>query len=227
MSTVLTVFISTHSYFSYALTDGASFVEQARGATFDLTGDEGVANRQRRTLNWDKKKKKFVKGAGEGADNVKMVRTENGTKLPATYRSGRFDEWKAKTRVSVPKIGEAENESTAGKRSGPGGQRWRHNKIVPAKPLSKLSTDYERKVRQQKKKGEAEGTDAPSSSSRPSGGQRGGRFGGRNVGKTTGRVKAELKTVDQVRKNRKVLENRRAKNGRGNHHQKQKNGKRH
>jgi DBP10CT (NUC160) domain len=42
--------------------------------------------------NWDKKKKKFVKGNGTGANNVKLVRTENGTRLPATYRSGRFDE---------------------------------------------------------------------------------------------------------------------------------------
>jgi DBP10CT (NUC160) domain len=51
--------------------------------------------------NWDKKKK-FLKGDGTGANNVKLVRMENGTRLPATYRSGRFDEWKSQHRVNLP-----------------------------------------------------------------------------------------------------------------------------
>ncbi|KAJ7579187.1 P-loop containing nucleoside triphosphate hydrolase protein [Mycena floridula] len=196
----------------YSLADGATFVEQARNATFDITGDEGLAKRQRSSqLTWDKKKKKFVKGDGVGADNVKMVRTENGTKLPASYRSGRFDEWKSKARVSVPRVGDAENTTTSLRRpTGPGGQRFRHQKIVAAKPLDKRSTDYERKTRQLKKK--AEGAEAEPSTSRPP--PSGKRFGGRNAGKPFSRVKAELKTVDQVRKSRKDLDNRRAKTGR-------------
>ncbi|KAJ7045551.1 P-loop containing nucleoside triphosphate hydrolase protein [Mycena alexandri] len=192
----------------YSLNDGASsFAEQARGATFDLTGDEGVADRKRRQLNWDKKKKKFIKGDGVGADNVKLVKTENGTRLPATYRSGRFDEWKAKSRVSLPKVGEAENENSHKRRPvGIGGQRFRHNKIVVAKPLDKLSHDYERKVRQIKKKNESQEGE---SSSRPASG-RSGRYGGKSMA----RVKTELKTSEQIRKGRKALDNRRAKNGR-------------
>ncbi|KAJ7703160.1 DEAD-domain-containing protein [Mycena rosella] len=193
----------------YSLTDGASsFAEQARGATFDLTGDEGVADRKRRQLNWDKKKKRFVKGDGVGADNVKLVKTENGTRLPATYRSGRFDEWKAKSRVTLPKVGEAENEGSHGRKPvGIGGQRFRHNKVVVAKPLDKLGNDYERKVRQMKKKSEAQEGET---SARPSPGTRGGRYGG----KSFARVKTELKTSEQIRKGRKALDNRRAKNGR-------------
>ncbi|KAJ7647300.1 P-loop containing nucleoside triphosphate hydrolase protein [Roridomyces roridus] len=185
----------------YSLNDGASsFAEQARGATFDLAGDEGVANRKRRQLNWDKKKKKFVKGDGVGADNVKLVKTENGTRLPATYRSGRFEEWKAKSRVSLPRVGEAENEASS--RSN-GGKRFRHNKVDAAKPLDKLGNNYERKMRQMKKSESQEGETSAS-------GSRGGRYGG----KSFGRVKTELKTSEQIRKGRKVLENRRAKNGR-------------
>ncbi|KAJ6586958.1 P-loop containing nucleoside triphosphate hydrolase protein [Mycena vulgaris] len=193
----------------YSLTDGASsFAEQARGATFDLTGDEGVADRKRRQLNWDKKKKRFVKGDGVGADNVKLVKTENGTRLPATYRSGRFDEWKAKSRVTLPKVGEAENEGSHRRKPvGIGGQRFRHNKVVAAKPLDKLGNDYERKVRQMKKKTE---TQESETSSRPSPGNRGGRYGGKSVA----RVKTELKTSEQIRKGRKALDSRRAKNGR-------------
>ncbi|KAK0241592.1 P-loop containing nucleoside triphosphate hydrolase protein [Armillaria nabsnona] len=198
----------------YSLTDGATFAEQARGATFDLAGDEGVAQRKRNHLTWDKKKKKFIQGDGVGADNVKMVKTESGTKLPATYRSGRFDEWKAKARVSLPRVGETENEASRA----PRGHKFKHNKVATvSKPLDKLSKDYERKVRQLKKKAEGE---TETSSSRPPPGKKGKKVGGRFATKSVGRVKGELKNAEQVRKNRKQLDNRRAKNGRGSHSKK-------
>ncbi|KAI0076110.1 DEAD-domain-containing protein [Panus rudis PR-1116 ss-1] len=196
----------------YSLRDGATFAEQAKNVTFDLTGDEALQERKRRELRWDKKKKKFVKGMGEGADNVKLVKTESGQKLPATYRSGRFDEWKAKSRVSLPRVGEAESE-TAQRRGafGPGGRKWKHNKVEAPKPLDKLSKDYEKKVRQMKKKsdGVAE-EDGPAAR----GGKKGKALGVRSSGKTVGRVKNELKTVDQIRKSRKIQEQRKAKNAR-------------
>lgn len=194
----------------YSLRDGASFVEQAKTATFDLVGDEGSADRQRSQLSWDKKKKKFVQGGGIGSDNVKLVRTENGTRLPASYRSGRFDEWKSKTHTSLPRIGDTENPMKH-RASGSGGKRFKHNKIVEAKPLDKLAKDYDRKVRQQKKRseGEPDGQHKPASPQK-----RKNNLPRRFAGKSLGRVKSELKTVDQVRKARKVLDNRRAKNAR-------------
>jgi len=194
----------------YSLRDGATFAEQAQTVTFDLVGDEGALDRKRRELKWDKKKKKFVKGTGEGADNVKMVRTESGVKLPATYRSGRFDEWKAKSRVTLPKVGEAETESTHRRNAGPGGRKWKHNQVVAPKPLDKLSKDYDKKVRLQKKKEPQDGDSQPSKLP----GTKGKAVRGRNAGKSVGKVKNELKTVDQIRKARKVLENKRAKNAR-------------
>ncbi|RDB24936.1 ATP-dependent RNA helicase DBP10 [Hypsizygus marmoreus] len=194
----------------YSLTDGATFAQQAQNATFDLTGDDGVAGRQKRQMNWDKKKKRFVKGDGVGADNVKLVTTESGTKLPATYRSGRFDEWKAKTRVALPKVGEAENEGVGRRSGGAAGQRFRHNTVVAPKPLDKLHVGYDRKVRQLKKREDV--TDGPS---KPTSGRPGkAKVGGRYAGKTLGRVKSELKTSEQIRKGRKVMENKRAKNAR-------------
>ena len=195
----------------YSLTDGASsFSQQARGATFDLTGDEVVAQRKKRELNWDKKKKKFIKGDGVGADNVKLVRTENGTRLPATYRSGRFDEWKAQHRVSLPRIGETEN-APAMRRDG---RRFKHDKTTPAKPLDKRSIDYERKARQLKKREEDVGANSstPSTTS-PRRGNRPGR-GSRYGGKPIGKIKSELKTREQIRKARRVVEQRKAKNAR-------------
>ncbi|KAG9316643.1 hypothetical protein JVU11DRAFT_2697 [Chiua virens] len=195
----------------YSLTDGASsFAAQAHGVTFDLTGDVTLAERQRHTkMVWDKKKKKFIKGDGIGADNIKLVRTENGTRLPATYKSGRFDEWKKKAKVIIPKIGEREAERPTSVRAA-GGRQWRHNKVSDAKPLDKRSKDYERKSRQLKKKeesatgGENQGSQArpvknPGKASKKNGGK---RFGGKSLQ----RVKNEIKTVDQIHKTRKIAE---------------------
>ncbi|KAI0316257.1 DEAD-domain-containing protein [Amylostereum chailletii] len=195
----------------YSLRDGASFIEQARNATFDLAGDEGRADQKRANLSWDKKKKKFIKGDGAGADNMKMVKTESGIKLPATYRSGRFDEWKAKSHVSLPKVGEAEGEMSARFAAGVGKRHFKHHAVKEAKPLDKYATDYERKSRQIKKRTEASGGDVPAGPGKAKGGKKPqGRYGA----KPMGRVKNELKSADQIRRDRKLMENRRAKNAR-------------
>lgn len=204
----------------YSLTDGASsFAAQARGVTFDITGDVAVAERNRHTrMMWDKKKKKFIKGDGSGADNIKLVRTENGTRLPATYRSGRFDEWKKKAKVIIPRIGEREAERPASVRAS-GGRQWRHNKVFEGKPLDKLSKDYERKSRQLRKKaesttgGETEGPQARPVKNVEKISKNSGK---RHGGKSLRRVKSEIKTVDQIHKTRKIAEKRRAKNARPN-----------
>ena len=197
----------------YSLRDGASFVEQARNVTFDLAGDEALQERKRRELRWDKTKKKFVKGTGEGADNVKLVKTESGVKLPATYRSGRFEEWKAKSRVSLPRVGENEGQTTQRRgNTGAGGRKWKHTQQAEAKPLDKLHKNYDRKVRQLKKQEGAEPAPAPQGKGK---GKKavGTRFGGKPMGK----VKNELKTVDQIRKARVLAEKKKAKNARPTH----------
>lgn len=88
------------SYTSFLLSEGASFAERAKSATFGLPDKETVAGQQERfksQLKWGRKKKKFVKGDGAGADNMKIVKNEGGTRLPVTYYGGRFDECKANT----------------------------------------------------------------------------------------------------------------------------------
>lgn len=198
--------------FRYSLRDGASFAEQAKHATFDLTTDEGKAAQKRRDsqLKWDRKKKKFIKGGGIGADNVKLIKTESGAKLPISYRSGRFEEWKNKNRADVPKVGELESSRTAFHRRPNGSKKFQHSKISTAKPLDKLAHDYERKLRITKKKEEKGSVEsgAPSiGKSKP----------GKNTrwkGKSLGRVKNELKTVDQIRNQRSMIEKKRAKNAR-------------
>lgn len=187
--------------------------------SFDLAGDdEALAARKRKEMHWDKKKKKFVQGSGEGADNVKMVRTESGAKLPATYRSGRFDEWKSKNRLSLPKIGETES---AGRNSastlGKGGRKWKHNMVVAPKPLDKLGKDYDRKLRHQKKKDGGVEDVAGGKKPGPVGPKKNRATDKRSSGKSLSKRKNELKTVDQIRKTRKTMENRRAKNARPTH----------
>ncbi|EAU91218.1 ATP-dependent RNA helicase DBP10 [Coprinopsis cinerea okayama7 len=201
----------------YSLNDGASsFARQAQNVAFDLEGDDGDGLRKRNnTLTWDKKKKKFIKGDGVGADNVKMIRTESGAKLPATYRSGRFDEWKAKHRVSLPRVGEVENSSGSRGRVF-GGKKYKHNQITAPKPLDKLDKNYERKLKKRKEK-EAAGMEeeGPSQPTLPGKkGKKGSAPSRRYGGKSFGKVKSELKTVDQIRKDRKIKEQRKAKNAR-------------
>jgi ATP-dependent RNA helicase DDX54/DBP10 len=203
---------------SYSLTDGASsFAAQAQGAILDLAGDEdtiGARQRHQNKMTWDKKKKKFVKGGGIGADNMKLLRTENGTRLPATYKSGRFEEWKKSARISLPKIGEREAERRGAGAVGPGGRRWTHTKVTEAKPLDKRSIDYERKSRQLKKKEESVTKEAGDAKQKGPGKAKNVRSGGRFAGKSVGRVKNEIKTVDQIRKSRMVAERKKAKNAR-------------
>ncbi|KAF8313459.1 DEAD-domain-containing protein [Clavulina sp. PMI_390] len=212
----------------YSLKDGASFTEQARNATFDLAGDEsGLTGRQRhdKQLAWDKKKKKFVKAAQEGADNVKLVKTESGARLPASFRSGRFDEWKAKNKTSLPRVGEAESERAAragGNRtfgSAAGGKKYRFNSTQDAKPLDPRNIGYDRKVRILKKKQAGAAGDGGDDGERPagkSGGGKGGRpgKGSKFSGANVQRAKNELKSAEQIRRSRAFEAQKKARNAR-------------
>ena len=52
-------------------------------------------------MKWDRRKKRFTAGIVTGADNKRIIRTENGTQLPASYRSGRFDKWRKSSGKSL------------------------------------------------------------------------------------------------------------------------------
>ncbi|KAG8985025.1 ATP-dependent RNA helicase dbp10 [Tulasnella sp. JGI-2019a] len=198
----------------YSLKDGASFAQNAQSVTFDLGTDEKLTGRQRHgsQLHWDKKNKKFVKGTGEGADNIKMIRTENGTKLPASYRSGLFDKWKLKNHTKLPRAGEQEllsQSQTGGSLGSGGGSRFfKHKSQTEAKPLDPKHINYERKFRQQMKKiANAQGDTLEGEPVKLP--RKGARFGG----KPMSHVKNELKSAAVIRKDRKSKEKRRARNG--------------
>jgi len=66
-------------------------------AATGMAQDEGInAHRPQKAsqLKWDRKTKRFGGGGAAGADDKKMIRTESGVSLPASYRSGRYDAWR-------------------------------------------------------------------------------------------------------------------------------------
>ncbi|KAJ1927167.1 ATP-dependent RNA helicase dbp10 [Tieghemiomyces parasiticus] len=115
----------------YAVSKGGSFAEQAQKALFDVNADDQAdIIRKRKALRWDAKKKNFVRGTGIGADNKKLIKSESGVLLPASYSSGSYQEWQSKHGMSIPRSGEQELRGThipssSGRGGGRGGGRGR------------------------------------------------------------------------------------------------------
>lgn len=157
---------------------------------------------------------------------MKIIKTESGARLPATYRSGRYEEWKSRSKVAMPRVGETEDVGAAARARGCGGggemrgKKFLHKGETPAKPLHKLNKDYERKTRQLGKKMESKGAGGGGEPSQPE--SRGGRRSNlkgpqktsRYSGKPIGRVRSELKSAEQIRKTRQLAEKKKAKNAR-------------
>lgn len=125
----------------YALTNGESFVAQAKHSTYDMGGRgdtegtpaEALAQRAS-TLKWDRKSKKFVRADQVGQDNKKLIRSESGQRLPATFKSGVYDEWRKNARINVPRVGDQEisgRTTATGGGGGGGGKRFRHQGGTP------------------------------------------------------------------------------------------------
>jgi len=197
-----------------------NFFEAARSATFDMTNDEGAKSfgvPTRAGMRWDKKAAKYVsrtndedgsraQGKGKKGGAVKMVRGESGVKIAASFQSGRFERWKREQRVRLPRIGEAERRgpgsvaaaaatnNTRSRGGGVlgGGARYKHKQEKAPKAADKHRDDYhvrKKRVEEAKEK-------------------RVGRFrdGAGN--------KKELKNADDIRKERKLKEQKRLKNAR-------------
>ncbi|GAA96101.1 uncharacterized protein L969DRAFT_48536 [Mixia osmundae IAM 14324] len=165
-----------------------NFAAQARGVTFDIVDDEAnpMAPQRASMLRWDRKNRKFVKGDGTGSDNQKLVKTESGVRLPASFKAGHYDDWRRKQKTSLPRVGDQELPS----RNMGGAMRYRH-KAGPAKEDSSAN-DNARPYKGKKR------FDVKSDTKTKSSGNR--RAGHQNAGK--------LKTPDQIRKERVQKENR-------------------
>lgn len=76
------------------------------------------------------------------------------------------------------------------------GRRFRHNKYFAPKPLDPLAKDYSKKLKRRTKQVDDGETD------------------GKKFKQNTRNVRSELKTVDQIRKQREIKRKRKAKNAR-------------
>jgi ATP-dependent RNA helicase DDX54/DBP10 len=188
-----------HSGSYNTASQNSNFVEAARDVTMDLTNDDtakafGEPSRAK-GMRWDKKNSKYVRRENDedGSRGAKMIRGESGQKIAASFQSGRFDRWrKAHKADRLPRTGEAEREG-AGKGVFGGGSdpRYKHKQERAPKDADKYRDDYH--VR---KKRVAEAKE-----------NRVGRF-------RDGGGKGEIKSTEDIRKERKLAERRKAKNAR-------------
>lgn len=191
--------------------NGSFFADAARGATFDLVGD-GADFTQKQGMKWDKKRGKFVNAGStdtKGSDkSMKFIRGEGGTKIPASYRSGRFDNWKKAHKSTGVKTGTIEDTSfTPGPRggSGPGAsadggyKKYKHTKVEAPKKADRARDDYDvRKVRVKEALAKGMHVKGVQSKNAP-----GGKANGSGI-----------QTSTQVRKAREMKQKRKDKNAR-------------
>ncbi|CCF57101.1 hypothetical protein KAFR_0C01060 [Kazachstania africana CBS 2517] len=184
----------------YKLSTG--FTNAAAEAAYDLNSDDKVqVHKQTATVKWDKKRKKYVNM--QGIDNKKYIVGESGQKIAASFRSGKFEEWSKARKLKPLKVGARESTMQTNLLSNPtennsNGQKtvrgkFKHKQMKSPKLPDKFRDDYEK----QKKK-------VASALAR----------GAHVKGYSGPGMKNELKSTEQIRKERMAKENRRAKNAR-------------
>lgn len=172
-----------------------NFVSAARAAEMSLVNDEiqGFADATKSKMRWDKKSKKYVSRANDedGSKGAKMIRGESGQKIAASFRSGRFDDWRKANKVGrLPRVGEMEAPNSRSASFKPG-RHYKHKEEKAPKEADRYRDDYhvqKQRVQEAKEK-------------------RIGKF-------RDGGAKSELKDVEAVRKQRKIQEKRKDKNAR-------------
>uniref|UniRef100_A0A182PQC5 RNA helicase n=1 Tax=Anopheles epiroticus TaxID=199890 RepID=A0A182PQC5_9DIPT len=86
-----------------------NFARQANSAELSVVGDTAEGQRMHRQLQkWDRKKKKMV-----NVENPKAgkIRTEHGVWIAASYKTGRYDKWKERTKVDEKLMAEQAQQS--------------------------------------------------------------------------------------------------------------------
>lgn len=171
----------------------SNFVDAARNATMELDDDEisrdfGEPSRMR----WDKRSKKYVSQANDedGSKGKRLIAGESGQRLAASFRSGRFDAWKKANRIDrLARPGEKEAPVAA--RSVAGSRKFKHSGEKAPKQPDKYRDDYHKR---KKKMVEKLSREPGIGATRP--------------------AKNELRSVDNVRKQRLLKQKRREKNAR-------------
>lgn len=164
---------------------GRLFANDAALATFDLVDDDGVQT-QKQIMKWDPKKKNYV---NQKLTDKKYIIGELGQRLPATFKLGKYDDWRKQRNIAQIATGSLETD--AAKKLG--NNKFKHKQEKAPKLPDKFRDDYHK----QKKKVEK----AVDSGKAVKGYNRAG-------------YQQELKSTEQIRKARQLKEKRRAKNAR-------------
>lgn len=202
----------------YSVNQGPDFVSASRNATMDLAGDENDRrNNPTQIMRWDKRHKKYVRRNNDddgSKGGARLVRGEGGMKIAASFKSGRFEDWKKANKIRrMPRIGEAES-------GGPGDmgklgvkQKYKHKQQQEAKMPDKFREDYEKKrKRMREKAAEQDGGVAEGD------GRGGKKSGGWPKDGVRGVKKGQVtNSLEDIRKARKVMEKKKEKNARPQH----------
>lgn len=184
-------FYMSHHMSAYAIQDQqlslhSSFANDAARATFDLDNDDKL-QKNSQVMRWDKKKGKYINQ--HSVEGKKYIIGESGQRIPATFRSGKFDEWKKQRKISSVSSAMADSENTKPEDS----KRYKHKAVKAPRAPDKFRDDYHKQKKKVDKALEA----------------------GRNVrGFNKPGQRQEMKTTAEIRKARNLKEQRRAKNGR-------------
>ncbi|XP_068430843.1 ATP-dependent RNA helicase DDX54 [Clinocottus analis] len=162
-------------------TEGSAFEQQASSAVLDLMGDDrNKFNQHKSIMKWDRKKKRFVSDAGK-EDQKKKIRLDGGQVIDNKKNKKNFyDEWKKKYKVDDGDSG-SDGEGGAGGRGGRGRRGGR-------RPGGPAAGGGGRGRGRGRGRGSNPNFQSPGGSQQTPGGLR---------------VRSELKTKDQILKQRK------------------------
>lgn len=171
---------------------GGNFISEANNAAFDIDGEDDKIQVHKAKVQWDKKKGNYVKNQ----DDRKYIISESGQRIPATFKSGKYDQWRQKHNLGKIKVGATEKDE--GNRFGNAlnGQKRRgkkeyHGDKAPKMPM-KGRDDYHKQMEKVKKATER----------------------GVNVKGFQGKGRNELRSSKDIWKKRDEKEKKRAKNAR-------------
>lgn len=121
-----------------------NFNSGAAAAELDVGADSGEAARaQHHQMRWDRKRKKMVHADPDGGR--KMIRTESGGRVPASFRSGRYEEWRKRNAQD-----QDEEEDTNANRKRPVSEfrpHWvKHNEAIAKKKATASSKEFRDKA---------------------------------------------------------------------------------
>ncbi|KAJ8733178.1 hypothetical protein PYW08_001476 [Mythimna loreyi] len=122
-----------------------NFAVGAEQAQLELNADSGDGARASKAMQrWDRKRKKMVHVDPDGGR--KMIRTESGGRVPASYRSGRYDEWRKRNAADAGSDDEQGHDSNRKKAASEFRPHWvKHNERIAKKSAEAKSKEFKNK----------------------------------------------------------------------------------